>query len=165
MRIKKVDYIGERDVYDIEVPQYHNFVLDCGAIAHNCAHSTSYGIVCYNGAWLKYNYPAYFWLGELTVRMDDQDKLREYLAECSHLILPISITKSHPTEWRIETVDGQEMLRPPLMTIRGCGEASVQNIKRFMDASTPDDLKNLAAVDEDKEEVETKKEQEEKEDE
>jgi hypothetical protein len=55
--------------------------------------------------------------------------------------LPISITKSHPSEWRIEVVDGQEMLRPPLMTIRGCGPKSVENIKRFMEASSPSDLK------------------------
>ena len=120
----------------------------------NCAHSTSYSIVCYNGAWIKHNYPAYFWLGELMVRMGDQDKLREYLSECSHMVLPVSVTKSHSTTWRIETVDGKDMLRPPLQVVKGCGPKSVDNIKAFMDAKTVEELfdKLVDEVDEDHDE-------------
>ena len=118
----------------------------------NKAHSVSYGIVCYNGAWLKYNHPVYYWQGELTVRMDDADKLREYLKECSQYVLPVSALKSHANDWTIEEVDGKEMLRPPLAVIKSCGQKGMENFKLFLAATTSEHLKSHV-IDEDAEEI------------
>ena len=115
-------------------------VMASARYSFNCAHSTAYAIQCYNGAWIKHHHPAYFWLGELTVRNDDQDKLREYMSECSDLVMPVSITQSDSVNWRIETVDGKEKLRPPLRIIKGCGTKSVENVKAFLCAKNPQDL-------------------------
>lgn len=87
----------------------------------NKAHATSYAIVAYNGCFLKHRYPLHFWKGELTIKAEKHDKLRECLAECQHLLLPIDAMKSDPTEWLIEG----DMLRPPLNLIKGCGGAGV----------------------------------------
>ena len=116
----------------------------------NKAHSASYGIVCYNGAYLKLKHPVYYWKGELTVRMDDTDKLREYLKECSQYILPVSALKSHATEWLIEDIDGKEMLRLPLAVLKSCGQKSMENLKLFLAADTSAHL-IMHDVDEDKE--------------
>ena len=37
MKIKKIKIIESQDVYDIEVPKYHNFALENGVIVHNCS--------------------------------------------------------------------------------------------------------------------------------
>jgi hypothetical protein len=140
------------DVYDIEMPTHHSFVLESGAIAHNCAHSTSYAIVAYNGAWLKHHYPVDFWKGELTVRHGNQEKLRDYLNEAADLILGTSVLRSHPTDWTIEEVSGTLKLRPPIMSIKGCGQKSVENLRAFLAAETPGQL-NVHDMDADAEEA------------
>lgn len=38
LSIEFLDY--KEDVYDLEVPEYHNFLLDCGVFVHNCATET-----------------------------------------------------------------------------------------------------------------------------
>jgi DNA polymerase III alpha subunit len=60
--------------------------------------------------------------------MDDHDKLREYLTECRHMVLPIDILKSDATEWIVEG----DKLRPPLCLMKGCGEVYTKNLKRFL---------------------------------
>jgi intein/homing endonuclease len=42
-KVTKIEYIGNKDVYDIEVDRYHNFALDCGIISSNCILSGSIG--------------------------------------------------------------------------------------------------------------------------
>lgn len=94
----------------------------------NMSHAVAYAIIGYNGCWMKLNYPAHFWKGELSVHMDDHDKLREYLIECRDMILSIDILKSDATEWIVEG----DKLRPPLCLMKGCGEVYTKNLKRFM---------------------------------
>lgn len=63
MKIKSVKPAGIQNVYDIGVPQYHNFVLANGAVASNCfnkSHSIAYSYITYTCAWLKANYPLEF---------------------------------------------------------------------------------------------------------
>jgi len=115
-------------------------IVASGSYSFNMAHSVSYGILCHNGAYLKYKYPAHYWKGELSIRGDDHDTIRVFLTECSKYILPVDILKSHPTDWQIEDVKGNEMLRPPLKTIKGCGPKSVLGLKSFLDAETPEDI-------------------------
>ena len=42
-KVIKIEEIGEKEVYDIEVEKYHNFALSCGVFSHNCAFSGSIG--------------------------------------------------------------------------------------------------------------------------
>jgi DNA polymerase III alpha subunit len=123
------------DVYDISVPLSHNFVLDSGVCAHNCAHSASYGIVAYNCCYLKYFYPAYFWYGELEANSDDFTKTKKYFKEGRDLVLPLDIRYSDATHWKIEMVNGKEMLRPPLKVVKGVAEGGTE-IKNFLMASS-----------------------------
>lgn len=44
-KIKRVKKLKERqDVYNLEVPKYHNFVINGGIIVHNCIDSTRYAL-------------------------------------------------------------------------------------------------------------------------
>lgn len=47
--IKKFEYIGKQDVYNLEVKRHHNFLVNGGAfIVHNCQDGTRYAIM---GVW------------------------------------------------------------------------------------------------------------------
>lgn len=42
MRIKSITYAGKADVYNMEVEDTHNFVIQGGVISHNCADEARY---------------------------------------------------------------------------------------------------------------------------
>ena len=42
MKVKAISCVGERDVYNMEVEETHNFVIQGGVVAHNCADETRY---------------------------------------------------------------------------------------------------------------------------
>ena len=77
--------LGHQRVYDIGVERDHNFVLANGLVAANCfnkSHSTAYGYVTYQTAYLKANYPVEYMAALLTANSGDQDKAQKYIATC-----------------------------------------------------------------------------------
>lgn len=59
--VQSVEYIGDEEVYDIEMEApYHTFVTCNGVVTCN-SHATAYSITAYVGAWLKANYPTAFY--------------------------------------------------------------------------------------------------------
>lgn len=102
----------------------------------NKAHSASYGVVAYNGAWLKYHYPMHFWKGEFTVAAKKpekmEEKIRSFLNEAPDILLPVDIFHSHSSEWNIEG----EKIRPPLSVLKGCGEKGTAILKKIIDTPT-----------------------------
>lgn len=43
MKVKSVCYAGRADVYNMEVEDTHDFVIQGGVISHNCADALRYG--------------------------------------------------------------------------------------------------------------------------
>lgn len=42
--IESIEFIGEEDVYNLEVEKYHNFSIQDGLIVHNCIDSLRYSL-------------------------------------------------------------------------------------------------------------------------
>lgn len=85
-------YIGTQNVYDIGVEQDHNFALKNGLVAANCfnkSHSTAYGYVTYQTAYLKANYPLEYMAALLTANSGDTDKVQKYLNNCTNMGIQI----------------------------------------------------------------------------
>lgn len=137
LKIKSVTSLGELPVYDITMPTNHNFILANGAVAHNCAHSASYGIVSYNTGFLKHFYPLEWWCAELTVESQEEAKIRDYAGVLGNMIKQPSIVESEALNWKIST-DGK--LVPPLVTIKGVGPSAAVDIVRFMRSSSMEEL-------------------------
>ncbi len=70
---------------------------DFAGYAFNKSHSAAYGLVAYQTAWLKANYPAEFMAALLSARMSDKDKVATLVAEARRMRLrlqPPSIGRS-----------------------------------------------------------------------
>lgn len=92
VKILTRSYAGRENVYDIGVERDHNFALKSGLIAANCfnkSHSTAYGYVTYQTAYLKANYPLEYMAALLTANSGDTDKVRKYLDNCVSMGIPI----------------------------------------------------------------------------
>ncbi|WP_017654126.1 trans-splicing intein-formed DNA polymerase III subunit alpha C-terminal partner DnaE-C [Fortiea contorta] len=85
-------YIGKENVYDIGVEQDHNFAIKNGLIAANCfnkSHSTAYGYVTYQTAYLKANYPLEYMAALLTANSGDTEKVQRYINNCTNMGIQI----------------------------------------------------------------------------
>ena len=71
---------GTEPTYDIEVPGAANFIAN-GIAVHN-SHAAAYGLVAYQTAYFKANYPVEFMAALLTSEMGDTDKIVKYIEEC-----------------------------------------------------------------------------------
>ncbi|MEF2280111.1 DNA polymerase III subunit alpha [Deinococcus sp. YIM 134068] len=92
----------------------------------NKSHSAAYGVITYQTAWLKANYPVEFMASLLTVERRDSDKVAEYVSDARKMdvrVLPPDINRSAADF----AVQGEEILFG-LYAIKGLGEAAVQRI-------------------------------------
>ncbi|MBD2773549.1 OB-fold nucleic acid binding domain-containing protein [Iningainema tapete] len=81
-----------QNVYDIGVEHDHNFLIRNGLIASNCfnkSHSTAYGYVTYQTAYLKANYPLEYMAALLTANSGDTEKVQKYISTCLSMDIQI----------------------------------------------------------------------------
>ncbi|MFT2720050.1 DNA polymerase III subunit alpha [Deinococcus sp. A31D244] len=92
----------------------------------NKSHSAAYGVITYQTAWLKANYPVEFMAALLTVERKDSDKVAEYISDARKMdvhVLPPDINRSAADF----AVQGEEILFG-LYAIKGLGEGAVLKI-------------------------------------
>lgn len=98
-----------------------------GGYSFNKSHSTSYGVLSYKTAWLKYYYPTYFYASLLNSEIDDQVEVDKLIAECKRKnikILPPDINKG---SYKFEGT--REGIRIPINYLKGIGEDVVKYIQ------------------------------------
>ena len=104
--------------------QIFDEMTDFAKYAFNKSHAAAYSVVAYQTAWLKTYYPVEFMAALLTSVADNNDKVREYIAECRRLnikLLPPDINEGY----RQFTVAGNN-IRFGLAAIKGVGRSAAQ---------------------------------------
>jgi len=97
--------------------------------AFNKAHSVSYALIAYRGAYLKANYPTEYMTAFLNTYWDNMDKVRLAIAECRRLgiqTLPPDISKSQRS-FTIEEGNGSA-IRFGLAAVKNVGTSPVECI-------------------------------------
>ena len=135
--------LGVQSVYDIGVEKDHNFLLANGLVASNCfnkSHSTAYGFVTFQTAYLKANYPVEYMAALLTANSGDQDKVQMHIANCVSMgieVLPPNVNQS-----RVDfTPEGKQILFG-LSAVRNVGQGAIECILQNRDEAGP--FKSLA---------------------
>jgi DNA polymerase III subunit alpha len=115
---------GEEPTYDFEVPVAHSFIAS-GIAVHN-SHAACYGLVAYQTAYLKANYPVEFMAALLTSEMERTDKIVQYIEECRAMGLRVAPPDVNRSGVRF-TVDG-DTIRFGLAAIKNVGETAIESI-------------------------------------
>ena len=92
--------------------------------AFNKSHSYSYGMLAYQTAYLKANYPVEYFAALLTSGKTDQDRTRMYLAECRQkniLVSPPDINRSEVDFSVVSQTDGTDGISFGLSAVRNIG--------------------------------------------
>jgi DNA polymerase-3 subunit alpha len=121
--------LGIQSVYDIGVEHDHNFILSNGLVASNCfnkSHSTAYGYVTYQTAYLKANYPVEYMAALLTGSSGNQDKVQRYIATCSKM--GIEVLKPDINRSEIDFTPVGEQILFGLSAIRNLGQGAIDSI-------------------------------------
>ncbi|MBR2624880.1 MAG: DNA polymerase III subunit alpha [Lentisphaeria bacterium] len=101
----------------------------------NKSHSAAYGVVSYQTAFLKANYPVEFMAAVLTGEIENAEKLAFFINECREMgieILPPDVNSSNI----LFSVD-KGRIRFGLGAIKGCGEAAASKIIASRQADGP----------------------------
>jgi len=99
----------------------------------NKAHAASYGMVAYQTAYMKANYPVEYMCALLTAESDNTDKIAEAIRECRRIgiiVLPPDINSSN-TGFNLEKNQNsldKQAIRFGLSAIKNVGEAAIKEI-------------------------------------
>ena len=121
--------LGIQSVYDIGVEHDHNFLLANGLVASNCfnkSHSTAYGYVTYQTAYLKANYPVEYMAALLTGSSGNQDKVQKYIATCTKMGIDVLKPDINRSDIDFTPVSGQILFG--FSAIRNLGQGAIESI-------------------------------------
>jgi len=119
--------------YDFEVPGARSFIAN-GIAVHN-SHAAAYGLVAYQTAYFKANYPVEFMAALLTSEMGDTDKIVTYIEECRAMGIQVV-----PPDVNVSAVQfsvAGDTVRFGLAAIKNVGEAAMQSILKSRSAEGP----------------------------
>ncbi len=130
--------LGIQPVYDIGVAQDHNFALANGLIASNCfnkSHSTAYGYVTYQTAFLKANYPVEYMAALLTANSGDQDKVQRYIATC--MTMGIEVEPPDINRSGVDFTPTDQKILFGLSAVRHVGQGAIDDLLAARESGGP----------------------------
>ena len=93
----------------------------------NKSHAAAYSLLAYHTAWLKVHYTAEFFCGNMTVEMDNTDKLKVLHEDALKMGLSFESPDVNRGGYRFEPVTDQ-VIRYGLGAIKGTGQAAIEAI-------------------------------------
>ena len=115
---------GEEPTYDFEVPGAASFIAN-GVAVHN-SHAACYGVVAYQTAYLKANYPTEFMAALLTSEMEKTDKIVQYVEETRAMGLRVEPPDVNVSRAQF-TVSG-DAIHFGLAAIKNVGATAIESI-------------------------------------
>ena len=113
-----------------EAEQIFDIIEPFAGYAFNRAHACCYGIIAYQTAYLKSNYPVEYMTAILCSAMGNTDKVASAIAECRRLGLRIQLPNVNDSDYQFSVgVEGDErLIRYGLAAIKNVGQGAVQPI-------------------------------------
>jgi DNA polymerase-3 subunit alpha len=121
---------GEEATYDFEVPGAASFIAN-GIAVHN-SHAACYGVVAYQTAYLKANYPTEFMAALLTSEMDKTDKIVQYVEETRAMGLRVEPPNVNVSRAQF-TVSG-DAIHFGLAAIKNVGATAIESIVKVRES-------------------------------
>jgi DNA-directed DNA polymerase III PolC len=132
-----IDYVGEKQTYDLSMAGSHNFIAN-DILVHN-SHAADYAVITCQTAFLKAHYPVEYLTALLTVEQDNSEKIAQYLAESRRMgitVTPPDVNQSH-LNFTIEGTEQEPVIRYGLAAIKNAGIGAMEIVLQERDATGP----------------------------
>ncbi|GAB4400745.1 MAG: DNA polymerase III subunit alpha [Rhodoferax sp.] len=93
----------------------------------NKSHAAAYSLLAYHTAWVKVHYPAEFYCANMTVEIDNTDKLKVLLEDAQSMGLRFELPDVNRGHYRFEPVSDQ-IIRYGLGAVKGTGKQAIDAI-------------------------------------
>jgi len=133
MKTQRINFIEGAEKKGVETKlaeEVFALIEPFAGYAFNKAHSVSYALLAYRGAYLKANYPPEYMTSFLNTYINNTDKVRLAITECRHMgiqMLPPDINKSQ-SGFTIEEVEGKSNIRFGLAAIKNTSSSAIENM-------------------------------------
>jgi len=122
--LAKVEFVGEKETYDIEMPNIHNFCLENGLVTHN-SHAVAYGLVSYWCCVLKAHFPLEYAAACLR-NSKDEEQAKTLIRELVREGFKYKIFDREHSDKNWSVKDG--ILLGGLLNIKGVGQKMAEDI-------------------------------------
>ncbi|THJ36521.1 DNA polymerase III subunit alpha [Lampropedia aestuarii] len=93
----------------------------------NKSHAAAYSLLAYHTAWLKVHYTAEFFCANMTIEMDDTDKLKVLLEDAQKFGIRFDPPDVNHGAYRFEPISDKQ-IRYGLGAVKGTGQAAIEAI-------------------------------------
>ena len=102
----------------------------------NKSHAAAYSLLAYHTGWLKVHYTAEFFCANMTVEMDDTDKLKVLFEDAQKMGLSFESPDVNRGSYRFEPIS-DKVIRYGLGAIKGSGQQAIEAIVAAREAQGP----------------------------
>jgi DNA polymerase-3 subunit alpha len=127
-REKFVSGCAERAIAAAKAERVWELMEKFAGYGFNKSHAAAYGLVAYQTAYFKANYPVEFMAALLTSEMGDTDKIVKYIDECRAMEIQVQPPDVNSSAVRFSVAG--ETIRFGLAAIKNVGEAAMESILR-----------------------------------
>ena len=93
----------------------------------NKSHAAAYSLLAYHTAWIKVHYTAEFFCANMTVEMDNTDKLKVLFEDAVRMGIQFDLPDINQGQYRFEPITNQR-IRYGLGAVKGTGEKAIKAI-------------------------------------
>jgi DNA polymerase-3 subunit alpha len=102
----------------------------------NKSHAAAYSLLAYQTAWIKVHFPAEFFAANMTIELDNSDKLKALLFDAKTFAVTIEMPDINSGTYRFEPVSPREV-RYGLGAIKGTGQGAIEAIVAAREGAGP----------------------------
>ncbi len=121
------DGAGRNDINQDKADEVFDLMEKFAGYGFNKSHAAAYSLLAYHTAWLKVHYTAEFFCANMTVEMDDTDKLKVLLEDALKMGLTFEAPDVNRGVGRFEPVS-DTVIRYGLSAVKGSGQQAIEAI-------------------------------------
>ena len=118
---------GEQGIGQEKADEVFDLMEKFAGYGFNKSHAAAYSLLAYHTAWLKVHFTAEFYAANMTIEMDDTDKLKVLLHDAKLFGISFSAPDVNEGTWRFEPLD-KKRVRYALGAVKGTGQSAVEAI-------------------------------------
>ena len=118
---------AKNDISEEKADEVFDLMEKFAGYGFNKSHAAAYSLLAYHTAWIKVHYTAEFFCANMTVEMDDTDKLKVLFEDAEKMGLSFEPPNINRGVYRFEPISNKE-IRYGLGAIKGTGQQAIEAI-------------------------------------